>query len=101
MSGNWTQQWTATAGQANPTPPPPPRPVPEPARRDRRLYAVGTFLYAVLAFLLTLAAVIGMLEQNGVRASDRGAPAVLAGLGAVTLVVILRHLWSRRTRPGG
>ena len=97
MSHNWTQQWTATAAQTNPTPPP--AAVPEPARGRGRgpAYAVGTVVYAVLAFLLAFGAVIGPAQ----RAPGNGGVAVLVGLGAVTLVVILRHLWSRRSRPGG
>jgi peptidoglycan/LPS O-acetylase OafA/YrhL len=95
MSHNWTQQWTATAAQTNPTPPP--IPVPEPARGRGPAYAVGTVVYAVLAFLLAFGAVVAPAQQ----ATGNGGLAVLAGLGAVTLVVILRHLWSRRPGRGG
>jgi len=93
MSGNWTQQWSATAARTTA----PPTPVDPPKRGPRRWYGVGTVVYAVLGFLLAAGLMSGVLASAGVRPSDRGAGTVLAGMAAVTLVVILRHLWSRRT----
>jgi hypothetical protein len=99
MSGNWTQQWTATAAQTGPSPRPiqTSGPIPTPAPARGRAYGVGTFFLSLLAFVLAAAVTSQALESARVATADRGGFVVLAGLGAVTVVVIVRELWKRRT----